>query len=408
MGSYAFLTIGNYPIFSSKNYYNRWYFRRADRVQRTRSKGQRNPLIWSAVAPHLAQEEEVDYRYVVSAATLRRRLALAGFNRETLEREFRDCIASCRSDLEERVHSDELWATQSAYQLSLLRKATLADWLGSLKTAVRDGIVEWRWDELKLGYSDPLLHLMLEHKEYGNNLPEHETGFPCRTLESMAVAVLEVLPDDVECALDVTDLINGGWTNSFEDVIEYHKEFTTFYEVFATAMADIHSLMEVSPGNPTLARLLFANVITAMETYLSDTFKKQVLTREAIRRRFVQTHDAFKEKIAVQDLFRKLGSLNEDIVKLVDAMSFHNLDKTISLYRGVLDTQFPDDQIAELMRAVETRHDIVHRNGKTTLGSPVVISMAQVTDLVVLVEATVRFIDKQIKDGLLDDVDDED
>jgi hypothetical protein len=124
--------------------------------------------------------------------------------------------------------------------------------------------------------------------------------------------------------------------------------------------------MALAPENKILARLIYANVITSMETYLSDTVKKQILTREPIRRRFVQTNEAFKEKIVVQEIFRKLESLNEEIIQTIDMMSFHNLDKTTGLYKLVLDTQFPTTNIAELKKAVERRHDIVHRNGKTS------------------------------------------
>lgn len=406
MGSFAHLTIGGYPIFASKNHYDRWYFRAADRVMRSRKKSQRNSLIWGAAEPHEANEEEVDYLYVASGSTLRRRLSLAGFSRETLEREFHEFISQRLSNLEDLAQFDEAWAAQNAQLASLLRASTLDAWLVCLKTAVKEGIPGWRWDDVRHAYSDPLLHLFFEPDDYGDTHPEHETGFPCRTLESMAVAMLEVLPEDVECALDVTDLINGGWTNSFADMIEYHQEFTTFYEVFSTSMSDVQSLIGLYPENPTLARLLYANVITTMETYLSDTFKKQVLTRESIRRRFVQTNDAFKEKISIQDIFRKLGSLNDDIVKLVDSTSFHNLDKTIGLYRTVLDTEFPSGQIAQLKQAVDIRHDIIHRNGKTTQGTAISITMAQVEALMALADSSIKYIDKQIKDGLLDDSED--
>ena len=140
-----------------------------------------------------------------------------------------------------------------------------------------------------------------------------------------------------------------------------------------------------------------------METYLSDTVKKQILTREPIRRRFVQTNEAFKEKIVVQEIFRKLESLNEEIIQTIDMMSFHNLDKTTGLYKLVLDTQFPTTNIAELKKAVERRHDIVHRNGKTSEGKLLEVTMDDVAKLIEVVDATIQHIDKQVKDGLLDD-----
>ncbi|KTB94081.1 hypothetical protein AO073_11050 [Pseudomonas syringae ICMP 11293] len=176
--------------------------------------------------------------------------------------------------------------------------------------------------------------------------------------------------------------------------------------MFATSILDTQSLLALSPGNATLAPLLYANVITAMETYLSDTMKKQLLTREAIRHRFVQTNDTFRDKISVQDIFRKLEGLNEEIVRAIDTMSFHNMDKTAGLYKAVLDTKFPGAYMADLVSAVGKRHDIVHRNGKTAQGKTINVTMKDVVQLIELVDSTIKHIDKQIKDGLLDDEDD--
>ena len=402
MGSYAQITIAGYPIVSTKNHYLKWYFRKKDRCIRTRPKSQRNPLIWVAADPTERDEEETDYLYVCPGTVLRRRLDLAGFNRETLEREFNECITQRIANREVFTQNYE-WAKDYAQPIPILKTSSLADWLKALKTAVDESIGGRCWDEVKNKYSDPVLPLLFVPDDFSDEPSIHDTAFPCKTLESMAVAMLEITPSDVECVLDVTDLVGGGWTDSFEDLIEYHQDHTTFYEVFATAIADTRSLIALAPESKTLARLLYANVITAMETYLSDTLKKQVLTREPIRRRFVQTNDAFKEKMVVQDIFRKLESLNDEIVQAIDLMSFHNLDRTTGLYKSVLDTQFPTASMEDLKKAVEARHDIVHRNGKTTQGKAVEMSMQDVERLLELVDATVQHIDKQIKDGLLDD-----
>lgn len=165
MGSFAQITIGGYPIFSTKNYYHQWYFRKKDRVIRVRDKSQRNTLIWCAAEPHEQHEEETDYLYVVSGSVLRRRLELAGFNRETLEREFKECIAQRIASLEESLQFDEAWAKEQSRRADILKSSSLADWLKCLKTALDEGITSWRWDELKQNYTDPLLHILFAPDE---------------------------------------------------------------------------------------------------------------------------------------------------------------------------------------------------------------------------------------------------
>lgn len=381
-------------------------FSQKDRVIRIRKKSERNPLIWCAAEAEEMHEEETDYLYTIPGSVLRRRLELDGFNRETLEREFSEYITQQVTRMEELCEADTEWAQTLIPRIAMLQNSNLNDWLQRLKTAFDDGIVNWRWSDCEQNYTDPLLHHWFGHGSFTEEASVHDTGFPCQSLESMAVAMLEILPVDAECTLDITDLIGGGWTNSFEDMIEYNKDFTTFYEVFTTAIMDTQALMSLAPENTTLARLLYANVITAMETYLADTLKKQVLTREAIRRRFVQTNDTFKEKISLQEIFRKLDTLNEGITQAIDTMSFHNLEKTASLYKLVLDTHFPGECMADIKRSVEYRHDIIHRNGKTVQGKLVNVTMTDVQNLIRLIDTTIKHIDKQIKDGLLDEDED--
>lgn len=404
MGSYAEITIADYPISSSKNYFYQWFFKKSDRVIRTRPKSKCNSLIWGQAEPHDLNEEETDYLYLISAKVLKRRLELAGYNRETLEREFEESIAARIQHLESLSNYD--WATNEIDSaLPIFLSTSLDEWLACLKVVIDNRLTPWRFDKQKQDFDDPRIGLLVTADYWGDEGIGHETGFPCQTLENLAVAFLEVVPEDAECALDITALISGGWTEAFEDMIEYNKDFTTFYEVFYTAIADTRSLMELSPHNPTLARLLYANVITAMETYLSDTLKKQVINRQAITRRFVQTSDAFKERIPVSDIFKRLDNLKEEIVKTIDMMSFHNLDKTTGIYKSVLDTHFPIELLFELKQAVDNRHDIVHRNGKTTQGNSIDVSMDDVENLITLVDKTIRHLDNQIKEGLLDDID---
>jgi capsid protein len=140
-----------------------------------------------------------------------------------------------------------------------------------------------------------------------------------------------------------------------------------------------------------------------METYLSDTLRKQVFKRNAVLRRFVKSHDEFKnsKKDPVSEIFTTYDKLNELVNKAIDGLSFHNIVTAKKLYNDVLATSFPDD-IRELIKAVETRHDIVHRNGRDLQNNAVTMTMSEVQAIAQLVDDTVNYIDKQVKDGLLD------
>ena len=239
--------------------------------------------------------------------------------------------------------------------------------------------------------------------------PAFDLFFPCTTLESFAVAVLEVVPNDAKCLLDITSLVQGGWSEAFKDLIEYEQESTNFYKVLQNALADIESLATTHPHSPILARLLYANAITAMEVYLGDTVKRNVMNRPALLRRFVEGDPSLKnEKLPVAEVFRTHDGIKERVSKILDDTVFHNLAKTMKIYESVFAVRVPvsSDQ-SSLCRAVERRHDIIHRNGRDfsdrVISDRVIEVTASDLDQVVgLVIRTMGAVDKQIKDGLVD------
>ena len=65
------------------------------------------------------------------------------------------------------------------------------------------------------------------------------------------------------------------------------------------------------------------------------------------------------------------------------------------MYRATLGIEFPDD-LSAIFRAILTRHDIVHRNGKTKDGNEILITSQDLTSLVGAVEAFVQHVDTQL------------
>ena len=226
------------------------------------------------------------------------------------------------------------------------------------------------------------------------------------TLESFAVAALEVVPNDAKCVLDITDLVHAGWTEAYDDLIEYSQQCTNFYVVFQEAIAEIKSLATSLPGNPILARLLHANAITAMETYLADSVKKNVMNRPALLRRFVQSHPGFaEEKFRLAQVFTVHDEIKTRTSAALNQIAFHNMAKTMKIYESVFSVEFPKEDLPELFRAVQRRHDIIHRNGRDISGHVIDVTASDLEAVIDLVTRTMSAVDKQIKDSLIDDED---
>jgi hypothetical protein len=398
MSSWASVTLDGMVILETQNYFHEWYFKKSER------------LIELVDASNYYDEDHVpagtlveQYIYKISAKTLRRRLDLAGYNRQSLEQDFKERHKQLMSDLEEMM---ELCPERVIDYIDTVRSSTVDDWLACLKE-IKLTKERTEPNEVTCASNPTLMNFMLSTETFFSNYPSWGNyHFPCMSEEGYAVALLEITNESADCIQDITDLVLGGWTQAFDDLVEFNHGSTKFYGIFCLALEDIRTISALAPDNPILARLLYAAVITAMETYLSDTLKKQVINRDAIKRKFIRNHKAFQEKkFTISNIFEQLDNINESILMEIDKISFHNLNTIPDLYKSVLSTSFPKNELAELKPAVLNRHDIIHRNGKNVLDKTLNIDMADVEKLILLVDTCIKYIDTQIKDGLLDDMD---
>ena len=114
-----------------------------------------------------------------------------------------------------------------------------------------------------------------------------------------------------------------------------------------------------------MLRLLYVNVITALETYLSDKFISSVKADDKLLRKFVETTPEFeKQNLPLSKVFSAREGIEERVREHLLEVVWHRLDKVQPMFRDTLGIKFPPD-VKELHRAIIIRHDCVHRNGKT-------------------------------------------
>jgi hypothetical protein len=163
-------------------------------------------------------------------------------------------------------------------------------------------------------------------------------------------------------------------------------------------LASIEALLAIQTPpavEGTYRRLLFANVIAALETFLSDTFINTVTASPDLLQRYIDSEPKFKErKVAYKDVLREAKRvLDESRKELLDTV-WHNLAKVKPLYKEVLQVDLGD--VGELAKAIQTRHDIVHRNGRKKDGSPVCLQPAQIDALVSRVRCLAASVEQQM------------
>lgn len=231
-------------------------------------------------------------------------------------------------------------------------------------------------------------------------------GGPYDAREELESEFSEVVPNEV--IEELANKLEGeclGWAPrpSAEDYDDYLVEdiarITEFYHNFTGAILDIERLLETKVDNTVsncFMLLLYVNVITALETYLSDAFINTVSNSPDLMRRFIETSPEFQaEKVPLSDVFKAVEEIERKARGNLIEMVWHRLDRVKPMYRAALGIEFPPDSGA-IFRAILTRHDIVHRNGKTKDGKEIIITPEEITELLSVVERFVQHIDTQL------------
>lgn len=169
---------------------------------------------------------------------------------------------------------------------------------------------------------------------------------------------------------------------------------------FDRSIADIRKALAASNDDAEaqfLHRLLYTNVITALEAYLADFFSRAVTDHATIRRKFVETNGDFqKEKVCISEIFKTWEGLEEKLKEYLAEIAWHNLARIKPMFKSALGIDFPE-KLDELFRGILVRHDLVHRNGKKKDGSDHTITRARIEDLIKVADSLVRKIEEQWK-----------
>lgn len=187
-------------------------------------------------------------------------------------------------------------------------------------------------------------------------------------------------------------------------LVDDSELITEHHSNFIIATQDIEKLLHTDVKDNVSGcfhRLLFVNVISAMETYLSDTFINAVVRNRTLMRRFIETTPEFqREKIPLSGIYSAMDEIEQRAKKhLLDEVVWHTIQRIQRMYQETLGIEFSKDTGA-IFRAIVTRHDIVHRNGKTKSGVTIPITHQDVIDLISVVQEFIHDVDTQVRQKL--------
>ncbi|WP_154914583.1 HEPN domain-containing protein [Klebsiella michiganensis] len=236
---------------------------------------------------------------------------------------------------------------------------------------------------------------------YSDNYLSADFNFPASNPDFFSLALLMTVQDDAVCELNLTELVRAGYLDDFTDLAEIALSETSPCKACHESLAELELLAGVDLSNPTLQRMCYASMITSMETYIGDIIKREIMTRPALKERFVASYEEYSEmKFPLSQIHVQLRKLENRVRDTLDGIAFHNLGKAKEIFRNVLLVEFDINIFGKLCKAVGTRNDIVHRNGKDKKGNAVSVNINDIQALREMIIVFISNIDMQVLDGL--------
>lgn len=271
-----------------------------------------------------------------------------------------------------------------------------------LRRAGRDTQLNVMQQWFHANYENPVENTPYESAEGGYI---YIWGGPYDPYEELEGEFGGVVPDKLinELAQDLRD-ISWEWTGrpDSSDIDDYLFDsiasFTKHLETFQSSIQDIKALLETNVGEPyqqCFRRLLYVNVITALETYLSDFFISSISGDHGLLRKFVEVNPDFKaEKIPISEVFKAAEEIEQRVKTYLMDVVWHHLARIKPMFLDTLGINLPSDMSA-LFKAVLVRHDIVHRNGRSKDGREHVLVEKDIADLLAIAESFVMEIESR-------------
>ncbi len=249
-------------------------------------------------------------------------------------------------------------------------------------------------------YEDPIDSCPYESKEGGY---QFIWGGPYDAREELDEEFSDILTDKIITQL-AEELESECWEWSripeydYDDYYGVVSTNTEFHVTFTDGLRNVRELLEADIDEDlkrTHYRLLFVNVITVLETFLSDAFINTVIANETLLRKFVETNKEFaSHKFSMSKIFSCFENIEKEARNRLLNIVWHNLDRVKPMYKTTLDIEFPE-ATESIFSAIDKRHHIVHRNGKDKNGNEVEVTKGDISSLLDDVSDFVNYIDSQ-------------
>lgn len=243
----------------------------------------------------------------------------------------------------------------------------------------------------------------VEHEEYVTctNCEKEYTVDVFNSFGGLDISVSGVSCEDLQYDQPVFD------EHEYEDDPNWYHDtpYSQYYDFFKYSAREIENMLNVdgmdAAQRTIFLRLLFVQSITIMETYLGDTLKAIIFQEDAKLNKFLSFDEEMKKtKLTLAEIAANPNAVKNKVGEYLSELMYHNLAKIGILYKGVLGIEFDfhtEENSKKIFQAIKTRHDCVHRNGKTKEGVEVTgIDEQYIEEILSVIEKFVDDIEDKI------------
>ena len=161
-------------------------------------------------------------------------------------------------------------------------------------------------------------------------------------------------------------------------------------------------------GAHLVNRMVFAQQVGALEAYLSDTLINLVSEDgEALKKLLASDKDLSSKKFTLSEIAAGKEFVQSEVLGYLRSIVYHNIPKVRALYSIAANIDLFDligANKEKLFKAIEYRHDCVHRNGRDSQGNRLeVFTKDYVQETADMMKALVGKIEAKLYPSGLDD-----
>lgn len=180
--------------------------------------------------------------------------------------------------------------------------------------------------------------------------------------------------------------------NQYFPVVKNDEKFIGLYNILGERISELKKLLaqDNTCSNQTILIMSHGHLIAALEGFLENIFVGYVSTYDKISKAFVRTIGTELPNYSLKDIVCSPKEPREYLISYLRGFSFHNTKYLKNFFSVAFDINLSDEESNWLGKAVQARHDCVHRAGYSQEGKLVEVNADKLNQLINNIEQLVE------------------